>query len=119
LILSSARMPSDLNLDAKSRMSALVAWLLVAFILIAFWVPWAWITALASALLLVLLNADLYLFFFRRGGFGFAVGAFGLHTLYYLYSSLVFGALVAWYVLQRATGAVTTVETSNLSSPRE
>lgn len=119
LILSSARMPSDLNLDTRSRMSALIAWLLVAFILIAFWVPWAWITALASVLLLVLLNADLYRFFVRRGGFGFAVVAFGLHTLYYLYSSLVFGALAAWHIVQKAVGAGTTVETSNLSSPRE
>ena len=35
---------------------------------------------------LVLLNADLYRFFAQKGGFGLAVGAFGLHSLYFLYS---------------------------------
>ncbi|MGE5264017.1 MAG: glycosyltransferase family 2 protein [Acidobacteriota bacterium] len=119
LILSSARMPSDLNLDARSRMSALTAWLLVACALAGLWFPWAWIGALASVFLLVFLNADLYRFFARRGGLGFAVGAFGLHTLYYLYSSLVFGVLSVWHVLQRAAGAGDIGKPSNLSSTRE
>jgi hypothetical protein len=46
------------------------------------------------------LNANLYRFFARQGGMGFAVGAVGLHALYFLYSSLTF-ALVA--VLARLT----------------
>ena len=119
LILSSARMPSDLNLDARSRLSALIAWLLVACAIVGFRFPYAWMGALGSVLLLVLLNADLYRFFARRGGLGFAFGAFGLHTLYYLYSSLVFGVLSAWHVMQRAVGARNIAKTSNFSSSRD
>jgi hypothetical protein len=40
------------------------------------------------------LNRDLYAFFARRGGVLFAMGAMGLHGLYFLYSSFVFGAVL-------------------------
>jgi glycosyltransferase involved in cell wall biosynthesis len=94
LILSSAQMPSDLNLDTTSRVSALAAWALLAFSTLGFIAPGLWLGALATIALLIALNFDLYRFFARRGGIVFALGAFGLHTLYFLYSSFVFGSLL-------------------------
>jgi GT2 family glycosyltransferase len=100
LILHDARLPADLNLDVRSRLSALTAWATLVSLALGFWSPWAWIGMLLGLVALGALNADLYRFFARQGGMGFAVGAVGLHALYLLYSSLTF-ALVA--VLARLT----------------
>jgi glycosyltransferase involved in cell wall biosynthesis len=94
LIFRDACLPTDLNLDIGSRLSAMTAWVALTFLALGFWFPWAWIGTLLAIVTLGTLNADLYRFFARQGGMGFAVGAAGLHALYLLYSSLVF-ALVA------------------------
>jgi hypothetical protein len=99
LILSQKQIPSDLNLDSKSKLSALAAWGLLAFLALGFALPWMWLCAFAAVVALVVLNLDLYRLFTRRGGLVFALGGFGLHTLYYLYSSLVFGILFVWHIL--------------------
>jgi hypothetical protein len=100
LILHDTRVPADLNLDVRSRLSALTAWAALVSLALGFWSPWAWIGMLLGLVALGALNANLYRFFARQGGMGFAVGAVGLHALYFLYSSLTF-ALVA--VLTRLT----------------
>ncbi len=98
LILRAGHFPADLNLDRKSRLSAVAAWALLAFLAPGYWFPWAWFGALGSLLALGGLNANLYRFFAQKGGLGFAVGAVGLHALYLLYSSLTFVliAVPAW-----------------------
>jgi len=65
------------------------------------WSSWAWIGAFLGLVALWALNMDLYRFFAREGGTRFAVGAIGLHALYFLYSSLVFGVVLTWYGLQK------------------
>ncbi|MBI5648950.1 MAG: glycosyltransferase [Chloroflexi bacterium] len=94
LILSNAQMPTDLNLDTKSRVSALAAWALLAFVVLGFIAPVLWLGIIATIALLLALNFDLYRFFARRGGLIFVISAFGLHTFYFLYSSFVFGSLL-------------------------
>jgi glycosyltransferase involved in cell wall biosynthesis len=98
LIVREGRLPADLNLDARGRLGALAAWLIVLFLGLGFWYPWAWAGSLLAAAALGALNARLYRFMARHGGTGFAVGAAGLHTLYLLYSSLVFASIAgpAW-----------------------
>lgn len=115
LILSSAELPADLNLDVRSRASAFVAWAVLFSTAIVWWLPWACITMGIGIGALVLLNADLYRFFAQKGGLGFAVGAFGLHTLYFLYSSLVFGSLLVWRRVLRITRAKVKGATQNAS----
>jgi len=97
LILHDARLPADLNLDVRSRLSALAAWAALGSLALGFWSPWAYVGMLLGVVALGVLNADLYRFFARKGGLGFAVGAIGLHALYFLYSSLAF-ALIAGLV---------------------
>ncbi len=106
LILAGAKRPSDLGLDMKSQVSALVAWSYVSAFVLGFWQPWAWATIPALIGLLIALNAGLYRLFVRRGGAGFAVVAIGLHTLYYMYSSFVFGSLLAGHRLQELFDAI-------------
>ncbi len=99
LILRETDLPADLNLDAKSRLSAVVAWLLVGLLAAGLWLPALWLGVVAALALLGVLNADLYTFFWRRGGWLFTVGAIALHILYYLYSSFIFGSMLVWHVL--------------------
>ena len=101
LILQNTHLPSELNLDIRSRLSALAAWAGLALLVLAFWRPWALVGTLVSLAVVAVLNADLYRFFQRQGGFWFATGAAGLHLLYLLYSSLVFALVVAQTLLAR------------------
>jgi GT2 family glycosyltransferase len=108
LILRDACLLTDLNLDTRSRLSALAAWAAVAFLVLGFWSPWAWIGMLLGMAALGVLNADLYRFLARQGGMGFAVGAVGLHILYFLYSSLAFALIAgpAWLAQHRLAPAL-------------
>lgn len=107
LILREQNLPNTLNLDTKNRASALLAWIIVTSALVGFWLTWLWMVLLVALGALIALNVELYRLFARRGGIAFAVGAIGLHFLYFLYSSAVFGALVgterARALWQRAT----------------
>jgi glycosyltransferase involved in cell wall biosynthesis len=105
LILSNAELPSDLNLDSKSRFSAIAVWASVLFFALGFWIHWSLIGTVLCIFVLALLNIDLYRFFARRGGITFAVGAFGLHALYFLYSSLVFGVMLGVHLIRNAVGS--------------
>jgi GT2 family glycosyltransferase len=109
IILREGRLPEDLNLSWRSRLSAVAAWMAALLLLVAG--PGLFLTGetrLAggaafggglAVLVATTLNADLHVFFLRHGGLGFAVGAWLLHLTYLLYSSAVFGVLKARHVL--------------------
>jgi GT2 family glycosyltransferase len=90
LIVRTGVLPDDLNVCRRARLSAAAAWLAVASLVVAWWVPPSAAVALPALLLLGFWNRGLLGFFRDRGGLGFAIGAGLLHTLYFLYSSLVF-----------------------------
>ena len=93
LILRQGHWPRDLNVDARSRLSAFWAWAAMFFLALGFWSPSVWWGLVPSLTALGMINFDLYRFFWRQGGPGFAVGAVGLHWLYLIYSSLTFAVL--------------------------
>lgn len=110
LILQQGRLPSGLNTNWSSRLSALLAGgLAFAAVLgggAALASSWrvglvAGALAAASAVGLGILNRRLYRFFFGHGDVRFGLTALGLHLLYLLYSSAVFAALLAF---DRLTG---------------
>lgn len=101
LIFQTAHLPSDLNLDTKSRVSAVAAWGAVLSFGSGFLFPPVWTGTLLAATVIGFLNRDLYRFFASKGGTLFAIRSFGLHTLYYLYSSLTFVVLFAWHKFNR------------------
>ncbi|MCQ3937005.1 MAG: glycosyltransferase family 2 protein [Chloroflexi bacterium] len=101
LILSSSQLPSNLNLDLKSRVSALCVWAALLGIGLGFRLPAAWLAALPVLAFFIALNFELYRFFHRRGGSLFVLAGIALHALYYCYSSFVFGALWVGHLISR------------------
>jgi GT2 family glycosyltransferase len=94
LLLERGELPNGLNVDTASRQSALAAWAGLVSFALGLWLPWFWFVTLAAMLALILLNRSLYRFFIRQGGIVLALVAVGLHTLYLLYSSAVFGSMM-------------------------
>ncbi len=104
LILRQGHWPWDLNVDARSRLSALSAWAALFFLVLGFGSPSVWWGLLPASTALGVMNADLYRFFWRQGGPGFAVGAAALHALYLIYSSLTFAVLAGQTWLEKTLG---------------
>jgi hypothetical protein len=113
LILSQDRIPGGLNTSLASRLAAAAAWLAVGgvggVLLWPFTGGAAWL-ALTGFSAVAALNAGLYGFFLRKGGPAFAVVAVGMHVLYLLYSSAVFGVL---FVAHQATRMTSTARGSS------
>jgi glycosyltransferase involved in cell wall biosynthesis len=91
LILSTSRLPAELNLELKSRVSAMGVWILLMLAGLGFWFHAAWFGSLSLLGILIGTNFPLYRFFYERGGLWFAMGAISLHFFYFFYSSLTFG----------------------------
>ena len=86
LLLQKARMDNDLNIDSKSRISAIL--ILVSLIsgslgLASFQTVWMSISALAAAVTIAI-NLRFYLFLHRQGGLTLALASIPLHFLYFL-----------------------------------
>ena len=95
LILSSGKMPLDLNLKASQRVSgAAVAGACLSLMLL----PWApvvfGVPATVLLAMVIVLNVSLYRFLANCGGLGFAIRCIPLHFLYFLCS--VTGYVVGW-----------------------
>ncbi len=101
LIYSTSRLPADLNLDWKSRLSALCVWGLLVFVTLGLSFPFAWIGVPTMAGFLIAANFPLYRFFFQKGGPWFATGAMLLHFFYFFYSSLAFGLVSLEYLVSK------------------
>ena len=101
LILTSGEVPDDLNIGMSGRISALAAWLLLFFLISAFFVPLLLIGAGVSLATILLLNSGFYLFLARKGGVLFSIVSIGLHIVYFIYSSAIFGSMVIRYRLIR------------------
>jgi len=98
LILESKKAPHDLNLKGGQRLSVVLAGLAIFLLLLA---PLRIeLLELSAGALggVIVLNRDLYTFFFRQRGLCFAIVCIPLHLLYYLYSGLTF--LYVWLDFQ-------------------
>jgi hypothetical protein len=94
LTLENKEIPATLNLTWDQRVSAVLAAVAGASLLL-LWYRLELLALAAAALAAVLiLNRRLYYFFFQRGGLVFTVACVTLHLLYYLYSGLSY--LLAW-----------------------
>ncbi|MBC8138594.1 MAG: glycosyltransferase family 2 protein [Fibrella sp.] len=94
-------LPNDLNLGWRSRLSAFAA-LLAAIAPIAallFWSAYLLLLFPLGVIFVVLANADLFGFFWKRGGFSLGIVAALLHTLYLLYGTATFVIVTVLYRL--------------------
>ena len=86
LILETRKAPDDLNLKFGQRVSFALVALACLFLAFSGFRP-EWLALAAAALVaVVILNRELYAFFWRQHGFLFTVACIPLHLLYYLYS---------------------------------
>lgn len=100
LILRDRQTVHDLNLRTSSRVCVALSGVLPASLLLRWW----WV-AVAAAVGLWALNADVYRFFLRKRGFLFTLGVIPWHWFYYFYSGGAFVAGVARYCWRRSTSA--------------
>ena len=99
LIMSSGDgIPNDLNVGMAEQARALVAAVLLLSILgfLAGFISFPLL--IIPVLLMLFANREIALFFNRRGGLTFAVGALLFHQVYYLYSASAF----IWVAFERA-----------------
>ena len=103
LLLKTRSFTKDLNLQTHNRVSVVLVYLvLLALLLSSFW-PWMLASVLPLLGFLVYLNWDLYQFFAEKHGFLFALKAFPMHLLYYLYNGISFWLGVLGYRLSKNT----------------
>ena len=94
LIVSRRRIPRDLNVSLRERLSAAIAWSVVCLLPLSFWHSWMIIMPVAGLVTLICLNREFYGFLLRHRGLWFVVRTLPVHTLDYLYSSLAFA--ICW-----------------------
>lgn len=88
LILDSRDAPNDLNLKRAQRVSVALVVLAAAVLPLALWRIDLLVLPLAAVLTVLVLNWDLFAFFWRQRGLRFAIACVPLHLLYFLYSGL-------------------------------
>jgi len=88
LILETNKLPDDLNLKYKQRLSGSLVMVAALIAPIGLVRPELFLVSTFALLAVLILNRELYSFFFRRRGLIFAVGCVPLHLLYYLCSVL-------------------------------
>jgi len=106
LILRRGSMPNDLNLKVADRISAVFAWAAAGFLVAALTRPALLAYGAAALVPLLLLNAHLYGFFYRKRGFALMIGAIAWHWLYLLYSSAAFAWAFVGHCFQAGREAV-------------
>ena len=90
LILRDRHCINDLNTGMSGRASVILAFLLLSSVVFSFWQPLALALTGVMALALLILNAPLYLFFFRKRGVRFVLRVIPWHWLYFFYSGAGF-----------------------------
>lgn len=102
-IVRQRSLPDGLNLHPSNRISALLAWVSIISLFAAFIDPQWLIVSTISVLAMMVIHRRLYRLFYLKGlGARFTVGAYLLHTLYFLYSSLTFVIVGTHELLKRS-----------------
>lgn len=107
LIFESKGMVNDLNLQTTDRISAGLLGLSLLILPFSLLKPQLLLLVVVLLAMIPILNHKLYRFFFQQKGLGFAILAFPLHLLYYLYSAATF--VLCWFTYffrQRLLGKV-------------
>jgi glycosyltransferase involved in cell wall biosynthesis len=101
LIWRDRKLNNDLNLQVSSRVSIVLTYAMLLSFLGTWWSLGCLVLASLLALPLVIINAPLYRFFWRKHGMVFAIKTIPWHWLYYFYSGLGFAIGTARHVLSQ------------------
>ena len=85
------RFDADLNLSYSNRLSVMFAFALIGSLAASTLFSWFLIAAAVMFLGLLLLNFDVYRFFYNKRGFFFTLRVIPWHWLYFLYGGCAFG----------------------------
>lgn len=100
LLWRDRQLNNDLNLKHSTRFSILLTYALLACLL----AGWGWVgfwgIGLGLALLLLVVNRDVYQFFYQNRGFGFMMRVIPWHWLYFCYCGVAFIAGTLRFHLQ-------------------
>lgn len=99
LIWRDRKLNNDLNLQVSSRVSIILTYAMLLSFLGTWWSLGCLVLASLLAIPLVVINAPLYRFFWRKHGMVFAIKTIPWHWLYYFYSGLGFAIGTARHVL--------------------
>jgi glycosyltransferase involved in cell wall biosynthesis len=88
LLLTNRTFKNDLNLRWESRISILLTYLLLIFLVMAPWISFLLLPALGCFVLLFCLNRPVYRFFQRKRGALFTLQVIPWHLIYYCYCGL-------------------------------
>jgi glycosyltransferase involved in cell wall biosynthesis len=91
LILRDRVFTGDLNLQIHNRVSVVATYGLLLSLAISLFQPQGLVATLGLVLLLLILNFDLYRFFYDKRGLAFSFRVIPLHWLYYFYNAISFG----------------------------
>lgn len=94
MLVARHALPTTLNIDWKNRACGVLATALVAALVATPFLPRAAAVAAVCGLAIMLCHRDFYRLCLRKRGPLFAAGAFGLHVLFFVYSSITFGIVV-------------------------
>ena len=94
LIMESRHAPNDLNLAWRQRWSALLVSVGCTALILSWFRPPLFSISAGAQIVVIVLNFDLYRFFFRRRGIRFAAACVPLHSVYYLTSAATY--LYVW-----------------------
>ena len=90
LLLRDRRLDADLNLSYTNRLSVVLVFALVSSLIVGVLLPWLLIAAAIFALALLLVNLNVYRFFYRQRGFLFMLRVIPWHWFYFLYGGAAF-----------------------------
>ena len=99
LLLQGRQLPNDLNIRIADRVSTGLVFLFLSFGLGSWWWSGFGVLAGGCGVVLLLLNAPLYRFFWCKRGLLFAARVLPWHWLYYGYSGLAFAYSLACHLL--------------------
>ena len=107
LLRREGRLDNDLNIDTRSRTSALMVLTIIVSITAGLFFPWALALAGICISALIYLNRSFYSFLARKEGAAFAIAAIPLHFFYFLAASFGYAAglcLHRWHNLRSSSG---------------
>ncbi|MEM8613035.1 MAG: glycosyltransferase family 2 protein [Cyanobacteria bacterium P01_H01_bin.105] len=101
LILRDRRFDADLNLSHANRLSVIFAFLFLGSLATSALNLWLLLIATILGIGLLVLNFDIYFFFYRKRGFLFVLQVIPCHWSYFLYGGAAFAYGTLSYYLER------------------
>ena len=120
LMVHHNRFLNDLNVKSSSRLSVILLFLSIFFLITSLFVQEFLFPAVISAFLLLTINYPFYSFFRRKRGLFFALRVIPFHWFYFFYSGVAFGSVLIINLVEKtfySSGKRTKLVTGYLKKP--